>query len=161
MKLYIKQGEVSWSSFLVFDKIGMVKYRVMCAHSSTGMCFRICNTNNLEIAKIKCKKLNFLSIYNIILSRSIINIIFTVGITKPVLHIIGTGLEFKGDIISKEFSLVKDSNIMMNHKKVWLQDRFYYELDLLDTRKEIECLCIAICVDSILIDEGFSKLALN
>ncbi|MDR1253643.1 MAG: hypothetical protein LBJ95_01335 [Oscillospiraceae bacterium] len=155
MKFYIRrENEDYLSRFFILDDLGKEKYKVKGLNVKLGEQFAIMD-NNIKLASIRKLSFPFIGIYHISHAKKEIGLMENrICATNPSYHIIGINWTLKNGTSPYSFSLLAgNGDIIMKQSKVWGIFGESYELEIFIEKFEIKCLCIAICVDSLLICE--------
>lgn len=157
MKLYIKNAyNQQKPGMTVYDDLGEKKYFVLIEHSVLGMKLDLYKANGKRISKIRQHGFSFNKTYNITGKDKNLKFILKVDEDNVSAFIKGLPILFEGDILKKEFSLLTENkNVIMTHK---YSLKNYYELDILIEDFELICVCISLCIETLLFfDEKKAK----
>ena len=67
---------------------------------------------------------------------------------KNYFFIYGINWFFRGDLLKKNFEIVNvDKSVVMRQIKYEKYNKSFYEIDINDTKNELLCICVALCVD--------------
>lgn len=148
MKLYIKQKVFSWrSKFFIKDENGNDKYYAEGEIFSWGRKLHIYDMNNNEVAFIRQKLFTFLPKYYIEIGGFTFIIIKQFTWLRSKYRFEGLSWTMEGNITSHEYQLVDNNELIMNMSKHWFTWGDSYELDIINLRNELKCLCIALAID--------------
>lgn len=154
MIYYIKDSFSGASiRFSIFDKLGHLKYKVIVQHLPFIMNIDVYNMVGKKVAKIRQKNMLILLSYNVHTKSKSFKI--NINLEKPDLNLKIKGLkwEFRGDVAQKNFSIVDfEGKTIMTQKVDCLEKEKSYTLNICDEHNCIPCLCIALCIDTILVD---------
>ena len=153
MKLYMTHCfSESSEKFLVFDERKNLKYTVLVSYTSFFVKLEIYN-NTRRIAKIRSKNIFSLCAFNISCRRKLciknnITIVVNMLNLKNYFFIYGINWFFRGDLLKKNFEIVNaDKSVVMRQIKYEKYNKSFYEIDINDTKNELLCICVALCVD--------------
>ncbi len=148
MKLYIKNAYVqAVPGFEVYDKFNKKLYSIPVKHSALGIKMDMYNFNSKRISKIRQRGFAFNKTYSIYVDNKKVKLILKVEESKVTALIKGCSFLFCGDIIKKEFSILDEKkNIIMTQ----ICKLNYYELNIIEEKFDVLCICIALCIDTLL-----------
>lgn len=160
MKLYIKNTYVQDKpGLIVYDDNENMKYSVPIEYSVLGMKMDIYNFNLKRISKIRQRGFSFNKTYNITAGNKKIKLILKVEENNVSAFIKGSPFIIYGDFIKKEFTIVNENKLIVMIQKCNHSIYNYYELDIKLKEYELLCLCIALCIDTLLFfdERGIEK----
>lgn len=154
MKLYLKDSKDSnFSRFLIFDELGNIKYRVSIEYASLVVKLDIYDTNNKRIAKIRKRDIMFFSTYTISCKKGKIKVIGKLSGEDPGFYINGVNWYFNGCAPWHNFDIINvDKSIVMTHLMKWGQFGSSYEININEEDKELLCICISLCIDTLIVN---------
>lgn len=156
MKLYIKNAYVrGMPGFEVYNEHEERIYSVPVGHSVLGIKMDLYNFDLKRISKIRQHGFTFNKTYNIHFDNKKTKLIFKIEENKITALIKGYPFSFCGDIVKKDFSILNEKkNLVMSQVCKFN----YYELNIIEEQFDILCICIALCIDTLLlIDEKNMK----
>lgn len=139
--------------FSILDKMGHLKYKVIVQHLPFIMNIDVYNMVGKKVAKIRQKNMLILCSYNIHTKNKSFKININLENPDADFKIKGLNWNFRGSIAQKTFSIIdsEGKNIMTQNVDV-LEREKSYTLNIDDEHNCIPCLCIALCIDTILIN---------
>ena len=155
MTCYIKDSFNGTSiRFSIFDKMGSLKYNVILQHLPFIMNIDIYDLLGKKVAKIRQKNMLVLCSYNIHTKNKSFKINISLEHPDTDFKIKGLRWKFKGSVAQKAFSIVDlEDKVIMTQRADFFERGKSYKLDIIDEYNCIPCLCIALCIDTILIND--------
>lgn len=150
MRLYIKNAHVQEKpGLIVYNEMGEKVYSVSVEHSVLGLKLDVYNGLAKRVSKIRQHGFSFSKTYNITTRGKNIKFIFKVEENNVSAFVKGAAITLEGDVLKKVFSLLSENkSVIMTHK---YNLKNYYELDILQEDYELLSICIALCVESLLL----------
>ncbi len=156
MKLYIKSSvdNGNYGKICIYDNLLKQKYCVDISHSVLGMKLDLYNENNKKVAKIRQRDIVFNKTYRISSSNRIIKVVAKFLETGPKFCIKGINWEFNGNLLKKDFRVIENSSkTEIMRQRIASSNIHGFELDIENIENEIICICIALCIDTLLIND--------
>lgn len=152
MTYYIKDSFNGTSiRFSIFDKMGNLKYKVLVQYLPFIMSIDVYNMLGQKVARIKQKNMIILYSYNIHTKSKSFKININLENPDADVKIKGMNWNFRGSVAQKTFTILdSDGREVMSQKADTLEKEISYMLNINDEANCIPCLCIALCVDTIL-----------
>lgn len=163
MNLYIKDSKDSNSTrFLIFDELGKIKYKVSIEYTSLAVKLDVYDTYNKRIAKIRKRDIMSFNTYTISCKSGKIKVIGKLVGEKSNFYINGINWYFSGSVLWHNFDIINvDKSIVMTHCMKWGQFGSTYELNINEEEKELLCVCISICIDTLIVNLEKAKTTLS
>ncbi|MDQ5983761.1 MAG: hypothetical protein RUMPE_00789 [Eubacteriales bacterium SKADARSKE-1] len=154
MKLYIKDSkDINFSRFLIFDELGNIRYRVSIEYTSLAAKLDVYDTNNKRIAKIRKRDIMSFTTYTVSCKKGKIKVIGKLTGEDPGFYINGINWYLNGCAPWHNFDIINvDKSIVMTHCMKWSQFGSNYELKINEEDKELLCVCISLCIDTLLVN---------
>ena len=161
MKLYMKEKFFSWTDrFTVKDEYDEDRYYVEGEFLSIGKKLHVLNTNNVELAFIREKILSLFGRYIVeIDGREICQIVRKFSFLKQKYELEGVPWHVVGDFWAHEYTVYDGNREVMHLSKHWFTWGDSYELEIMDPKDELLCLCIVLAVDAALDSETAAAAA--
>lgn len=151
MKLFIKNEDVrNKPGFKIYDCNGKDIYSVSIDHSVLGIKIDVFNFSSKRISKIRERGFYFNKTYKILTVDQKIKLILQIKGNGIFASIMGCPFTIQGDLLKKEFSILDENKTVIMDHKCKNNVSVYYELDIKSEDDEILCVCIALCIDTLL-----------
>lgn len=147
MKLFLKRNPAAENIiFIIYDELGNEKYKVTEKKTKANTSYLVQNTDGKAVCKIR--KLPLVSTNSYVFRFNKKSITF---VCVPIKNDIkcryyGINRHIKGDIISKNFSIVEvDNSVVATHNRI-LSD---YEINIINEPEELFAVATAVCINLI------------
>jgi len=148
MKLYIKQKVFSWrDKFVIKDENDHDKYSAEGEIITWGRKLHIYNARGNEVAYIRQKLFTFMPRYDIEVNGQTYTLVREFSFLHPKLRLEGLPWTMEGNFMAHDYQLKDNNDIVMIISKHWFTWGDSYELDIINPRNELLCLCIALAID--------------
>ena len=153
MKLYIKQKVFSWRDrFSVKDEAQRDRWFAQGEILSLGRKLHVYDANGVEVAYIRQKLLSLLPRYYIEIGSKEYEFVKELTFVRPKYSIRNLDWIVEGNFWAHDYTVSGGRGNVMQISKAWLTWGDYYELDIIDERNELLCLCVALAIDCITAD---------
>jgi uncharacterized protein YxjI len=141
--------------FVVLGSNGDKKYKVLCKDFQLGKCFFLLDNSQVSLALIRKLAFPFISVYLIKFGLREISLMENRFNRIPTYFIRGIDWHFKNGLKPYSFSVVDgNSESIMSQFKESRGGLGNYEIEIFKDEFEIVCLCISVCVNNLLINDG-------
>lgn len=156
MKLYMKQKVFSWKDrFTVRDEAERDRFFIEGEFLSFGKKLHVFNAEHQEVAFIREKVLAWMPRFFVeIGGREVCQIVRRFTMLKPKYELEGLGWQVQGDFWAHEYAVMDGGREVMSLSKHWFSWGDSYELDIVDTKDELVCLCIVLAIDAAISDDN-------
>jgi len=153
MKLYIKQKVFSWRDrFSVWDESQYDRWYAQGEIFTLGRKLHVYGANGVEVAFIRQKILSFLPRYFIEINGIEYEFVRELSFLRPKYSIRNLDWKVDGNFWEHNYAVTDTHGDVMRISKAWLSWGDFYELDIIDDRNELLCLCVALAIDCITAD---------
>ena len=153
MKLYIKQKVFSWrDKFSVKDEAQNDRWFAQGEIFSLGRKLHVFDASGAEAAFIRRKLLSFLPRYYLEINGYSYEFVKEFTFLRPKYTIRNLDWTIDGEFLAHEYTVANSNGDIMRISKAWLSWGDFYELDIIDARNELLCLCVALAIDCITAD---------
>ncbi len=151
MKLFIKNEDVrNKPGFKIYDCDGNDIHSVSIDYTVLGIKIDVFNFHLKRISKIRERGFYFNRTYKILTGDQKIKLLLQVKGSSILATIIGCPFSIQGDLSKKEFSILDENKTVLMEHKCKKNVSTYYELDIKSEDYELLCVCIALCIDTLL-----------
>ena len=158
MKLYIRQKVFSWRDrFSVKDESQLDRWFAQGEVFTLGRKLHVYNANGVEVAFIRQKLLSFLPRYYIEINGMEYEFVKEFAFLRPRYSIRNLDWQVNGNFWAHDYAVINSLGDVMRITKAWLSWGDFYELDIIDERNELLCLCVALAIDCITADAAASS----
>jgi len=159
MKLYIKQKVFSWRDrFAVKDEFQHDRWFAQGEIFTFGRKLHVYNARGAEVAFIRQKVLSFLPRYFLEVNGKVYEFVREFTFIRPKYTIRNLDWTIDGNFWAHEYAVSNRHGDIMRISKAWLSWGDFYELDILDEKNELLCLCVALAIDCITADRRGSAV---
>lgn len=154
MKLYIKDSKDDNSiRFLVYDELGNINYRASIQYTSLAVKLDVYNIHNKRVAKIRKRDIMSFCTYTISSKKNKIKVFGKFMEEKSSFYINGINWFFSGGKPWCNFNIINvDKTIVMSHRMKWGQFGSNYEINIVEEDKKLLCICIALCIETLILN---------
>ena len=154
MKLYIKDSKDDNSvRFLIFDELGNIKYKASIEYTSLAVKLDVYDIYNKRIAKIRKRDIISFNTYTVSCKQGKIKVIGKLKGENSGFYINGINWYFNGGAPWHNFDIINvDKSIVMTHCMKWGQFGSNYEIIINEEEKELLCVCISLCIDTLIVN---------
>jgi len=153
MKLYIKQKVFSWRDrFSVKDEAQCDRWYAQGEIFTLGRKLHVFDVNGVEVAYIRQKVFSFLPRYFIELDGREYEFVRELTFMRPKYSIRNLDWKVEGNFWEHDYTVSGGNGDIMRITKAWFSWGDFYELDIIDERNELLCLCVALAIDCITAD---------
>lgn len=155
MKLFMKQKVFSiGDKYTIKDELENDRWQVKGEIFSIGHKLHVYDMNNNEVAFVQQKVMSLMPRFFIYINGvQVAEIVKEFTLFKQSYRIEGTSMSLQGDVFQHNYSLIDNSNIIMNVTKAWFSWGDSFLLDIFDDSKELLCLCVVLALDSVIDSE--------
>jgi uncharacterized protein YxjI len=155
MKLYIKQKVFSWrDKFAVKDESQSDRWFAQGEIFTLGHKLRVYDASGAEAAFIRQKVLSFLPRYYLEINGKVHEFVREFTFLRPKYTIRNLNWTIDGNFLEHEYTVTDIHGDIMRISKAWLSWGDFYELDIIDEKNELLCLCSALAIDCITAGRG-------
>jgi uncharacterized protein YxjI len=141
--------------FSVLDVFGNRKYKVIGKNFRIGKKFFLIDSSQTSLAFIRKLIFPFISNYLIKSNIKEINLFENRLHKNPSYNIGGIDWIFKNSSQPYVFSVTdKDSQIIMKQVRIFKNFCNNYEIEIINEKFEIVCLCISVCVNNLILNDN-------
>lgn len=150
VKIYLKRDSSDFSSrYIIFDELCDEKYRILGKHIASGERMYILKGEE-KVAKIRNIQFTVFRSYSITVKNETIRLIITKTGADYTVNFRGISWHIRGDIIAKSYDILDaDNTIVATNCKRFSPCGDGYELNIFSDSRELFCIAIAVCIDSI------------
>lgn len=148
MKFYLqKDTSTENSRFIIYDELGHKKYFVLRDFSHSYWSLVITDIYFNKLCTIYSVPLPFMKAFTLKDNNDTIRLVFNKSNLRPMCYYYGISWRVCGDIIGKNFEIKDtDNSLLLTHHNLWTDNSKGYEIDIIDTNREIFLLASVVCV---------------